>query len=211
MKIKLVIFDFWKTLAFAPDYDPQKFYSSLGRFGIEVKGKDDMKRFSSFFSKLMYLSKGWTSFSQELLGEFGKDKKKENLKAFADFLEENMAYKIYSDVKEVLNIPYEKAILTDSARFFVENSELKSFGRIFTPAETKSLKPDPKVFLTVVNNFKIKSEECVMVGDDIERDLVSAKELGMKTILIDRENRYPDYKEIKIKSFGELEAALAGL
>lgn len=211
MKIKLVVFDFWKTLAFAPEYDPQKFYSSLGEFGIEIKGKDNAKRFSSLFSKLMHTSKNWTVFSEQLLTELGKDKKKEDIKAFADFLKENISYKIYNDVKGILNIPYEKAILTDSARFFVENSELKNFGRLFTPVETKSLKPDPKVFLTVINDFKIKPEECVMVGDDVERDLVSAKNLGMKTILIDREDRYPNYKGIKINSFKELESALAGL
>ena len=211
MEIKLVIFDFWKTLAFAPEYNPEKFFFSLGRFGLEIKGKEETKHFSSFFSKLMRQSKGWMDFSEQLLSEFKKDKDKESVKVFADFLKENIAYKIYGDVKEILNIPYEKAILTDSARFFVENSELKNFGRIFTPAETKSLKPDPKVFLTVINDFKLKPEECVMVGDDIERDLVSAKNLGMKTILIDRENRYPDYKGIKINSFDKLEAALAGL
>jgi putative hydrolase of the HAD superfamily len=211
MKTKLVIFDFWKTLASAPEYDPQKFFFSLGKFGIEMKGKEEAKRFSSFFSKLMRQSKDWTDFSEQLLSEFKKEKDKKSVKVFADFLKENIAYKIYGDVKEILNIPYEKAILTDSARFFVENSELKNFGRIFTPVETKSLKPDPKVFLTVINDFKIKPEECVMVGDDVRRDLVSAKNLGMKTILIDRENRYPEYKGTKINSFSELETALEGL
>lgn len=131
--------------------------------------------------------------------------------AFTDFLKKNMTYKIYNDVKEISDIPYEKAILTDSARLSVENSGLKNFGEIFTPVETKSLKPDPKVFLTVINYFKLKPEECVMVGDDIERDLISAKELGMKTILIDRENKYPNYQGIKINSFKELKDTLAGL
>ena len=104
MKIKLVVFDFWKTLAFAPEYDPQKFYSSLGGFGIEIKGKEEAKRFSSFFSKLMRQSKNWMDFSEQLLTEFKKEKDKESVKVFADFLKESISYKIYNDVKEIAEV-----------------------------------------------------------------------------------------------------------
>ncbi len=208
MKPKLIIFDFWKTLAYSPKKDPKEFYSSLPGFGIEITGKEDIKHFSSSFSKLMCFSKNWEDFSQQLLQKFSKKQGEENITELANFLRENIAYRIYDDVKEVLDLPYAKAILTDSARFLVENSELKDLGRIFTPAETKALKPDSRVFLTVINEFKIKAEEAVMVGDDIERDLVPAKNLGIKPVLIDRENKFQDYQGIRINSFKELKKLL---
>ncbi len=207
-KIKVLVFDFWKTLAYPLKNDPQKFYPALGNFGIEFKDQEDVKRFSSLFSKLMCFSKDWINFGEQLLKEFSNNQTKENTMAFADFLKENVAFKLYGDVRNVLDLPYTKAILTDSARFLVEDSELKDFGKIFTPNETNALKPDPKVFLTVINEFKINPEEAVMIGDDIKRDLFTAKKLGMKTILIDRENKFPDYQGVKINSFKELKQLL---
>lgn len=208
MKPKLIIFDFWGTLAYSPRKDWKEFYSSLQDFGIDIKTEKEIKYFSSLFSKLMCLSKDWIDFSQQLLQEFSKKQGEKNITELANFLRENIAYKIYDDVKEALDLPYAKAILTDSARFLVENSELKDLGRIFTPAETKALKPDSRVFLTVINEFKIKAEEAVMVGDDIERDLIPAKNLGMKTVLIDRENKFQDYQGSRINSFKELKKLL---
>ena len=211
MEIKLLIFDFWKTLVFPPKSDPQEFYSLLGNFDIEIKGKEDAKRFSSLFSKLMCVSENWEDFSEQMLKEFTKEQNKNKVEAFADFLKERMVFKLYNDVKEVLDLPYRKAILTDSSRFLVENSGLKEFGPIFTPKETRALKPDPKVFWAVIESFKIKPEDAVMIGDDIERDLVSAKKIGMKTILIDRENKFQSYQGIRIDSFKELKNILEGL
>ncbi len=210
-KLKLIIFDFWKTLAFAPNYNPQRFYSLLGNFGIEIKGKDKIKRLSSLFFKLMCSSKNWRDLSLKLLKNFSKKQNQENIIEFANFLKQNMAYKIYDDVKDVLKLPYERAILTDSSRFLVENSGLKDFAKIFTPNETKALKPNPEAFLTVLNDFKIKPQEAVMVGDSIERDLMPAENLGMKTILIDREDRFKDYQGIRIGSLRELEKMLENI
>ena len=211
VKPKLIIFDFWNTLVYSQKSDPQKFYSNLGRFGIEIKNKEDANRISSSFSKLMCFSKNWLDFSQQFLSKFGNGQKEKNISAFENFLKENVTYKIYDDVKEISDLPYEKAILTDSARFLVEDSGFGSFGKIFTPQETGALKPDPKVFLAVTNEFKIKPEEAVMVGDDIERDLNTAQKLGMKTVLIDRENKSSNYLGTKINSLNELKNIMKGL
>jgi FMN phosphatase YigB (HAD superfamily) len=47
-----------------------------------------------------------------------------------------------------------------------------------------------------------------MVGDEIERDLIPAKNLGMETILIDRENKIKNADFKKISSLKELKAIL---
>jgi len=47
-----------------------------------------------------------------------------------------------------------------------------------------------------------------MVGDELERDLIPAKKLGMETILIDRENKIENPPVKKINSLDELKQIL---
>jgi HAD superfamily hydrolase (TIGR01549 family) len=45
-------------------------------------------------------------------------------------------------------------------------------------------KPDPRPFLHVCKLLKVEPDECVMVGDHPETDLLGAKRLGMATVLV---------------------------
>jgi putative hydrolase of the HAD superfamily len=47
--------------------------------------------------------------------------------------------------------------------------------------DTKKLKPSKKPFVVALNKLKLKAEECMMVGDMPNRDILGAKRLGMKT------------------------------
>jgi putative hydrolase of the HAD superfamily len=44
-------------------------------------------------------------------------------------------------------------------------------------------KPDPKIYEYAMDRFNVKPEECVFIGDGGSNELVTAKELGMTTIL----------------------------
>ena len=121
---------------------------------------------------------------------------------------ENLVYKIYDDVEKVVNLPFQKAILTSGAGFLIKKLGLEKFAQVFTPKETKFLKPDKRAFLAVLEKLKVKPEEALMVGDEIERDLIPAKNLGMKVILVDREDRIKNAPVRKIKSLKELKEIL---
>ena len=43
-------------------------------------------------------------------------------------------------------------------------------------------KPDPKIYLKVTGELGVDPADCVFVSDEIDEDLVGAKELGMKTV-----------------------------
>ncbi len=208
MAVKLIIFDFWKTLAYPVKTDPEKFYSSLGAFGIKLNTLEERKYFSSMFSKLMCISRDWNDFAKHIFRNFAKDLKEKNLSNLVDFLKKECRFNLYDDVKEVSKLSFKKVILTDSSKFLVESVGLKGFSAIFTPHETKALKPDPKVFMTVINSFGLKPEEAVMIGDDIERDLITPQKLGMKTILIDREDKFKEYQGVRINSLREVKVLL---
>jgi putative hydrolase of the HAD superfamily len=52
-------------------------------------------------------------------------------------------------------------------------------------------KPDIRLFLRVCADLKVDPTECIMVGDRIDNDIVPAKLLGMRTVLL-RTGRHID-------------------
>jgi 2-haloalkanoic acid dehalogenase type II len=58
---------------------------------------------------------------------------------------------------------------------------------ICTAREAKAVKPNPRIYRTVLQKLGVKPSEALMVGDTPEIDIVPAKKLGMKTALLCRE------------------------
>jgi len=209
MKPKLIIFDLFGTLVFSVEkLKREEFFAFYQKLGIKFKTEKDIKLFTSLFTQLMTQSAGWQDFSKKLLEKVIQKTDQEIVNKLANFFKENLVYQLYDDVKEIINLPYQKAILTSAAPFLFSNLGLEKYFEIFTPRETKFLKPDPKAFLAVLEKLKIKPEETLMVGDEIERDLMPAKNLRMETILIDRGDKLENPPVKKISSLTELKQIL---
>lgn len=58
----------------------------------------------------------------------------------------------------------------------------RPFYKIYLSYEIGFRKPDKRAYQIVLDDLGLKGEECVMV-DNIEEDLVPARELGMRTVL----------------------------
>jgi len=56
------------------------------------------------------------------------------------------------------------------------------FDLVITFDDTGELKPSPVPFRRVLNNFKIKPDEALMVGDWPERDITGASKVGITTV-----------------------------
>lgn len=209
MKPKLIIFDLFGTLVFSVEkLKREDFFAFYQKLGIEFKTEKDIKLFTSLFAQFMAQSASWQNFSQKLLGKVIRKTDQKIVDKLANFFKENIIYQLYDDVKEIIAFPYRKAILTTASPFLFSNLSLEKYFEIFTPRETKFLKPDPKAFLVVLNKLKVKPEEVLMVGDEVERDLIPAQKLGMKTVLVDRENKVKDYSGTKINSLREIKNIL---
>ena len=209
MKPKLIIFDLFGTLAFPVEkLKREDFFAFYKKIGIEFKTDQDIKSFISLFAQMSNQATNWHDLSEKLLKGFLGKADLEKTQALADFYKENLIYKLYDDVKEIVNLPFQKAILTAGAGFLIKNLGLEKFARVFTPKETIFLKPDPRAFLAVLEKLKVKPEEVLMIGDEIERDLIPAKNLGMEAILIDRENKIVNPPVQKISSLSELKNIL---
>jgi HAD superfamily hydrolase (TIGR01509 family) len=173
-----------------------------------VKTKEEILNFSKIFAQAMRNSKSWEDLGDEIIKLVFEKEDKEKGEKLSQFLKENLDYQLFEDAKEVFDLKFEKAILTEAPHFLFSHLNLEREFQIFTPKETKFSKPDQRAFLTVLDFFKARPNEILMVGDEIERDLIPAKNLGMETILIDRENKIKNAEFKKISSLKELKAIL---
>jgi putative hydrolase of the HAD superfamily len=69
------------------------------------------------------------------------------------------------------------------------------------------VKPHPTIFQAALSALGVAPGDAVMVGDSLEEDIEGARALGMRAILIDREERHPDVDERLTDLYG-LPAAL---
>jgi HAD superfamily hydrolase (TIGR01549 family) len=69
------------------------------------------------------------------------------------------------------------------------------------------VKPHPTIFQAALEQLGVDAADTVMVGDSLEEDVDGARALGMRAILVDREERHPDVEERLTDLYG-LPAAL---
>ena len=80
---------------------------------------------------------------------------------------------------------------------------------IFTSEDMQVYKPAKQFYQTILDKSGWAAQDCLFVGDSYEDDVMGAKSVGIKAVLIDRKDRYdittlnpaPDYC---IKSLAEL-------
>ncbi|MEK7124182.1 MAG: HAD family hydrolase [Patescibacteria group bacterium] len=65
------------------------------------------------------------------------------------------------------------------------------FNFIYASHDLKIQKPDPKFFTYSLKDILKKHQTIYYVGNDYELDILPARKAGLKTILIDRHNKYP--------------------
>jgi len=51
------------------------------------------------------------------------------------------------------------------------------------------VKPNPKIYQTVLRKLEVKPSEALMVGDDPKTDVIPAKRMGMKAVMLCREEK----------------------
>ncbi|MEN0644812.1 HAD-IA family hydrolase [Alkalicoccobacillus gibsonii] len=85
-----------------------------------------------------------------------------------------------------------------NGRDFYQRSKIDSLGItsytdvIVTSGELGIKKPDPAIFLYGLGKLEVQPEQAIFVGDDLTKDIVPAKSLGMRTILMGSHQVNPD-------------------
>ncbi|MCR9182011.1 MAG: YjjG family noncanonical pyrimidine nucleotidase [Flavobacteriaceae bacterium] len=79
------------------------------------------------------------------------------------------------------------------------NSKIESYFKTVTNSERVGVKkPNPKIFQFALDQAKTVPERSVMIGDNLEADILGANAVGMHTIFFNLRDEYPqDYVEVK--------------
>lgn len=59
------------------------------------------------------------------------------------------------------------------------------FDHLFTSKELGAAKPDPRFFIEAATRAGAAPNQCVMVGNDYVKDIIGAKQAGMRTVWLD--------------------------
>lgn len=108
------------------------------------------------------------------------------------------AWQVFNDVEETFqrlkNKGYRLAIGSNFDQRLYDvcrgHSEFRSVDAAFASAELGYRKPSPKFYAELAKRLETLPSRMLMVGDDLENDVIAAERAGLKSILIDRPGDY---------------------
>ncbi len=202
--IKAVIFDLDNTLL---DFVKMKRFairaamSAMVEAGLEI---DEQNAYDEIFK--MYEKSGWenqTIFNDYLHQQFGHVNNKYLAAGIVAYRRAREAtLQVYPNVNktlfELLKIGIKLAVVSDAPsreawmRIYYLNLH-HIFDHVITFDDSKAHKPSPKPFQMAMAALDVRTDEVVMIGDWPDRDVVGAKQLGIRTLFA----RYGDKFDVK--------------
>ena len=164
--------------------------------------------------ELMHFSNFYKLFSENL-----PELQIKNIEDLAkDMVYNTSKYVFYEDVKEViprLKNKYKMAVVSDAwpslENVFIDADMKKYFEIIVISTQIGTLKPDPRMYETAIERLQVNNSEAIFIDDNINNCL-GAERLGIKSILMSRENFNENKEKNKtmpvVKDLYELEQML---
>lgn len=193
-EIKLVLLDLYGTLI----YSPKKINTYLNLFKEtniitynQIKEARDIALTNNFNNLEEYLEK---LKEKEIIQTYNK----ENLKFYENSLKEEISsIKLFPETKEVLQelknrnkflglisnlaSPYKKPVYDLGINQY--------FDRIIFSCDVKIVKPNPRIYSKINEEYNIINKNVLMVGDNEQNDFLIPKALGMNAFLLKRKNK----------------------
>ncbi|MBQ2937875.1 MAG: HAD family hydrolase [Clostridia bacterium] len=212
--IKRVIFDIDNTLVMWKDEYYKKINNVLEELGIEYTDED----YNRILEALDEYENEYYIFDRKLMLEYiNKYTQKQYPKEFiynltdkwANCVPDKMDSKIIETL-EYLKSKYELVILTDwyadQQKERLEKLDiLKYFTNVYSAEKTKR-KPFKEAFMQAIGTSK--PEECIMIGDNLERDIKGALNCGLKAVHYTPNNKEKNEKYYTISKLEELREIL---
>ncbi|MFQ6074257.1 MAG: HAD family hydrolase [Candidatus Bathyarchaeia archaeon] len=200
MTIKAVLFDLHNTLVYNENpVSAEEISRLLFSKGYEVSPQQLKASwmFVSFVDYPKYGYKSWNSYLSRIFQRLKAKVDKETLGDIVNLLEAN-PYKLYSDAEEAVvkakKSRFKTAIVTTIA-YFQFKEVIKPireyFDFIMTGYEAGCDKTNLKMYRKILETLKVKPNEAVMIGDDVQVDILLPKRLGINAILLDRKGQNP--------------------
>ncbi|MBU0457269.1 MAG: HAD family hydrolase [Nanoarchaeota archaeon] len=209
--IKVIILDLWGTLVENGVWSPIKQVKNI--LGIKSPFSEYVVRMERAMMTEKYPT--LKEAFENICKEFNVECEQEKIEMLIGMWNKSwMLARPYEEAMEELRKLGEKykLVLVSNTDCFSVNQVLDKFkmreffDNIFLSYEVHLIKTDKNFLKTVLDDIGYNVEECVIVGDSIQSDMVAAKRLGMKAILVDRKNTRDFHP--KIKNLKELEKAL---
>ncbi|MBI5356080.1 HAD family hydrolase [Candidatus Collierbacteria bacterium] len=130
--------------------------------------------------------------STKVLNELGIDGEEFFVKAFKKIELDKFISKDDEIIQLISNLKkkYKVGMISNTHRSIARKKleaiglSLKEFNPLITTYELDVYKPDPAPFLKALEIASCSPEESVYIGDSVETDIMGAKAVGMKTILV---------------------------
>jgi HAD superfamily hydrolase (TIGR01549 family) len=222
MTLRAVLFDVDFTLCRpGPELSPERYARIAARHRVELDtSRYDEARAAAVLNlkrhpELLHDDSIWHAFTEEIfVGMGGPPQLAEECATEIEQgweLAEN--FELYEDALPVLDELRASALriglVSNGIRdltMFVAHHQL-NVDAIVDSRSHGHVKPHPTIFRAALDLLGVAPAEAAMVGDSIEEDVEGARALGMRAILVDRDDRHPDADERLTDLYG-LPAAL---
>jgi HAD superfamily hydrolase (TIGR01549 family) len=222
VELKAVLFDVDFTIAKpGPDLGPDGYQRLGSRFGLEL----DPARYAEARARaietlerhpeLDHDEQVWVLFTEQIIRGMGGN----SSRAYECAVEMTRAWEhahnfdIFEDVLPTLaelrrhNLAI--GLVSNTGRDlddFIRHHRLDVDAAVSSGRHGKT-KPHPTIFLAALDLLGVEPGAAVMVGDSIDDDVEGARAAGMRGLLLDRDDRYPEV-EGKLPDLRALPAAL---
>jgi len=212
LTIKAIMFDFGDTLVHTEgfDYDSclRKMHQNLAQNEVFVPF-DDFKRAYFHVRDRFYREMDKTLEEQDFaeritqtLSAFGirlpsEDKRvQEAVEVFMKGFVDSLRIDDYlPTLLKQLHKKYRLAVVSNMSFARAESDSLKKFGimkhfdAVIISGNLGWRKPSPKIYQEALKALGVKANETVFVGDSPKADIEGPKQLGMKTVLLTKDNK----------------------
>ena len=198
VKIKAALFDLHGTLVHQENsVSVEEISQHLFSRGFEVSPQQLRASwmFVAFVDYPKYGYRTWYSYFSRIFWRLKVKVDKETLGDIVELLESN-PYELHSDAAEAVvkakKSGLKTAIVTTVAYFQFKKAVKpikKYFDFIMTGYEAGCDKTNPKMYRKVLEILKVKPNEAVMIGDNVQVDILLPKQLGIHGILLDRKGK----------------------
>ena len=222
MNLCAVLFDVDFTLCRpGPELSPERYARIAARHGVELDTtRHDAAREAAVLNlkrhpELLHDDSIWHRFTEEIFVGMGGPEAiaAECATEIERGWEVSANFELYEDVLAVLDdlraYALKLGLVSNGIR---DLHEFVAHHRLDVDAIVDSrthgrVKPHPTIFQAALDRLDVRADDAVMVGDSLEEDVEGARALGMRAILVDRDDRYPDVAE-RLTELYALPAAL---
>ena len=116
---------------------------------------------------------------------------------------------VYDTLEKLYNNGYKLGVISNGdleqqTDKLARTGILKFFDIVTTSSEYDYSKSDPKLYESIIKRFNINKDQMIMIGDQVEKDVLPCLEIGIDAIWLNRKNKENTNNVKEIKSLNEL-------